>query len=634
MSAPRTLGPYRILRELGRGGQGVVWEAEDPRTGRSVAIKQLLSADTELLLRFRREGELLARLRQPGLVRVHLLLEDAPAGPALVMERVDGRALGPADVLRLGPSGAARVVAKLAGTIDALHRAGVVHRDLKPENVVLERGDEPVLIDLGLATASDVASLTRSGTSLGTPGFMSPEQARSETLDERTDVFGLGAILYFLLTARPPNGEGPLVATLERAAAGQVDEAPLAGLDPRLVAIVRRALEPNPAHRPSAAALADSLERWQHAPSLPPSPPAPPSGPLRPLVAAGAMVLCAGAALWLLASWALALSGSEPSDPSPALTPGPEPEDEGFSAESPSSPAPLEPPAPPDPAEPPADASGPALRAWPERLGSALYSRLSWSEEKVGDAPDRVAWTLRLRERLKENDRRLARIDLRILGLEATLDHHTLGRTVYPGPKEGILSPARAALHTILPRWVDLRSGALVRLEGTRALERRIIDAIPLRDESAAATIELLAMALERRLPDCLELVHHLCPAPGPLPESWEVVSLDRRGRVWYERRFDRRSPQRVTFALTSRPAGRYPLPPLMTGWPKEGPEDLTLRGTVTLGPRGVERVEATQELRRGQHVRRMSVSWEWERDAERPAATPPGTDSGSPEED
>ncbi|HBP19627.1 MAG TPA: serine/threonine protein kinase, partial [Planctomycetes bacterium] len=144
-----------------------------------VALKQVLAgaADGEALLRFGREAELLARVRQRNVIEIHELGR-SDAGPYLVMELIEGESL--ADRLRLGPlapAAAVEVVSGVAAGVAALHEAGIVHRDLKPENVLLRDGGTPVLLDFGLARELDARSLTETGALLGTPAYMAPEQA-------------------------------------------------------------------------------------------------------------------------------------------------------------------------------------------------------------------------------------------------------------------------------------------------------------------------------------------------------------------------------------------------------------------------------------------------------------------------
>jgi serine/threonine-protein kinase len=264
-------GPYRIHAELGRGGMGVVYRAHHVVLGRDVALKLLTAgayASPEQRLRFVAEARMAARIRHPRIVAIHDAGE-LDGQLYFTMDLIDGDDL--AARLRVAPlptRDAVSLIAHVARAVDHLHAAGILHRDLKPSNVLLDSAGAPHLADFGLARddSAEVAA-TATGTVLGTPTYMAPEQARGQirALDARTDVYGLGAILYELLTGAPPFlGETPLdtlMNVLER-------EPPAPRrLNPRLPRdlqrICLRAMEKDPARRyPSAAALADDLEAW------------------------------------------------------------------------------------------------------------------------------------------------------------------------------------------------------------------------------------------------------------------------------------------------------------------------------------------------------------------------------------
>ncbi|HBP19777.1 MAG TPA: serine/threonine protein kinase, partial [Planctomycetes bacterium] len=188
------LGPYRLEAELGRGGMGAVYRAFDERAQRHVALKVLLpGADPEEVLRLRREAEALAQLALPGVVRVHST-GLAEGQPYVDMELIQGESLA-ARLRREGalPSAeAAALTQGLAETLARVHAAGILHRDLKPANVLLHPERGPLLVDFGLARISDRTRLTETGEVMGTPAYMSPEQARGERVDARCDVYGLG----------------------------------------------------------------------------------------------------------------------------------------------------------------------------------------------------------------------------------------------------------------------------------------------------------------------------------------------------------------------------------------------------------------------------------------------------------
>ena len=289
---------------------GQVWEAVHLPTGAARALKVLPSPGPELLLRLQREGQALGRLSHPHVVRVHA------AGvheglPWLSLDLIEGGDLagrlareGP-----LAPTEAARIVCDVARGLAAAHAVGVLHRDLKPENVLFTGEGRAVLADFGLARVSGEGSLTRTGELAGTPSYMAPEQVRGEPADARTDVHGLGGLLYAALTGEPPAGRGSLLQVLERAR----DRAPAPpsslrpGLPRELDAVCARALARDPAERyPAAAALAEDLEAWlRGAPRA--------RGALRSLLGAAAAAGAIGLGALLWAAWPR--SGAPPAEP-------------------------------------------------------------------------------------------------------------------------------------------------------------------------------------------------------------------------------------------------------------------------------------------------------------------------------
>ncbi|MFN0243095.1 MAG: protein kinase domain-containing protein [Planctomycetota bacterium] len=242
VSAPTRIGPYRIEGELGSGGMGRVFRCvHDDDEAAPLALKLLhlpLADRTRSLERFRREGQALARIAHPGVVRIHEtgLFDGRPyiamervegtslaAHIAAARERMHGAGLAPRDALDLpgeGPSleRAVRVVARTARAIACVHASGVLHRDLNPRNVLVRANGEPVVIDFGLMRTGDDPTLTGTGDVLGTPQYLAPEQARGERADERTDVFGLGCVLRELLSLAPPRLETGTFGLLRRAA--------------------------------------------------------------------------------------------------------------------------------------------------------------------------------------------------------------------------------------------------------------------------------------------------------------------------------------------------------------------------------------------------------------------------------
>ena len=220
------LGPYQIVREIGRGGQGTVYLADDLSLGRPVALKVLegfLGGNTEAIERFRREAEITSKLDTPGICAVYAIGEDR-GSLWIAMRYVDGEPLAKTIAARAAaaapdrsPSGPrtrgeiASVLALFEQTARILHVAhenGVIHRDIKPGNVMVTKDGEPVVLDFGLAQdlGTEHPTLTATGSSVGTPAYMSPEQIATEhlRLDRRTDVYSLGVSLYESLTHERP----------------------------------------------------------------------------------------------------------------------------------------------------------------------------------------------------------------------------------------------------------------------------------------------------------------------------------------------------------------------------------------------------------------------------------------------
>lgn len=264
------VGEYELLEEIGRGGMGVIYKARQAGLDRLVAVKMLLAgefADAKARQRFLREARIAARLTHPGIVTLHEVGE-YQGRPYFAMEFVPGPNL--AQLCRgdlLPVKTAARYVEHLARAVHFAHQHGVIHRDLKPANILISPDDEPKLTDFGL-TKSLVDS-TRTVESAGSPNFMAPEQADPTfgPTGTATDIFGLGAVLYFLLTGRPPvMGESltetlRAVVTCEPVAPGKLRPA----LPRDLETIVMRCLEREPSRRyASALEVAEELARWRN----------------------------------------------------------------------------------------------------------------------------------------------------------------------------------------------------------------------------------------------------------------------------------------------------------------------------------------------------------------------------------
>ncbi len=268
---PRRVGDYELLSELARGGMGVVYLARQVSLDRRVAVKLLLPgfvASPARLARFRSEATLAARLRHPNIVAIHDVGEHEGA-PFFSMDYVEGRDLG--RLVRdqgVGARQAAGLVRGVARAIQYAHERGVLHRDLKPSNVLVTPEGEPWVTDFGLAKPLDPESdLTLSGEILGSPSFMSPEQAsgRKRQIDVRSDVYGLGGLLYYTLTGRPPFVGDSVSDTLRRVVAG--DLVPPSVLRPgiplELGIVAMRCLARDPRHRyASAGEVAEDLDRF------------------------------------------------------------------------------------------------------------------------------------------------------------------------------------------------------------------------------------------------------------------------------------------------------------------------------------------------------------------------------------
>jgi serine/threonine-protein kinase len=267
---PRIPG-YEVLQELGRGGMGVVYKALHLRLNRPVALKMLLGGDhagPRERARFQREAEAVAGLRHENVVRVHDV-GDHEGRPYFTMEYVEGGSL--AQHLAGTPQAArpaAALVATLAGAVQAAHACGVAHRDLKPANVLLTADGTPKVSDFGLARRLEGgAGLTQSGVLVGTPSYMAPEQARgqAQAIGPAVDVYALGAILYELLTGRPPFSGETAAATVQQVLTQ--DPVPPSRLNhsvPRdLETVCLKCLHKEPGRRyTSALALADDLRRF------------------------------------------------------------------------------------------------------------------------------------------------------------------------------------------------------------------------------------------------------------------------------------------------------------------------------------------------------------------------------------
>jgi hypothetical protein len=321
---PELVGKYEIVRPLGSGGQASAVLAFDPDLRRHVVVKRYHEARTpEQQDAVLKEGRALARVQSPFVARC-LSAERDNGAPYLVVEYVPGRNL--AEQLRAGPVPvelAAALVARLAEGLAAVHACGLLHRDIKPANVIVGDDGAPRLVDFGLACPFAGEDLRRVS---GTLPYMAPEQARgeSERIDPRTDVYGLGAVLYELLTGRQPHANPDRNALWEEVRSGRVT--PAVKLNPTvgeaLNAICMRCLAADPGRRfASAAALAAELQNWQ-------------LGHVRGKMRLKWLVAATGAAAVLLVGFAWApwrgapqgtAGGVQPASAAPGLGGGPKP---------------------------------------------------------------------------------------------------------------------------------------------------------------------------------------------------------------------------------------------------------------------------------------------------------------------
>ncbi len=271
MSQGRMLGDrYEIGEVIGRGGMAEVHEARDLRLGRRVAVKILrpdLARDPSFQVRFRREAQSAAALNHPNIVAVYDTGEDSLTSesgetvvvPYIVMEYVDGMTLRQllASGRRLLPERALEITAGVLSALDYAHRHGIVHRDIKPGNVMLTRTGDVKVMDFGIARAVNDANsgMTTTSTVMGTAQYLSPEQARGEVVDARSDLYSCGVLLYELLTGRPPfTGDSPVSIAYQHVSEmpqppSQVDS----GVSPEIDAVVLRALAKRPDDRYQSA---------------------------------------------------------------------------------------------------------------------------------------------------------------------------------------------------------------------------------------------------------------------------------------------------------------------------------------------------------------------------------------------
>jgi eukaryotic-like serine/threonine-protein kinase len=257
----RRIGKYLVKGELGRGGMGAVYLAEQPGLGREVAIKELIlspAADPTALMRFLQEAQVMARTSHPNLVQVHDLEQIGDAN-YIVLEFVRGRSLR--DMLNLGPVPLPQTFAVMHGVLQALdyaHKHSIVHRDMKPENVLLSDEGNVKVADFGIARLTDDSgpggTATKTGTTVGTPQYMSPEQVASSKVDGRSDLYSAGIMFYELVVGQPPftasEADGPFTLMAKHVQAPpKPPSVHRPGLDMRLEEVILKSLSKRPEER-------------------------------------------------------------------------------------------------------------------------------------------------------------------------------------------------------------------------------------------------------------------------------------------------------------------------------------------------------------------------------------------------
>ncbi len=276
------VGHYTIVEKLGSGGMGDVYRARDTKLGRDVAIKMLaerFSTDREILARFIREARAASALNHPNIITIYEI-GTHELGPYIAMEYIDGKTLR--DVLQIGPlplHEVLRIATQVASGLAQAHEAGIIHRDLKPNNLMLVRDGRVKILDFGLAklaeknpdqerssdSTTDMVE-TRTGIVMGTPPYMSPEQAAGKPVDFTTDQFSFGTILYEMATGKLPFDRDTPVQTMASIITDEPE--PILRLNPQLPPalhlVIERCHVKNPKHRyPSTRRLAKDLEGLQ-----------------------------------------------------------------------------------------------------------------------------------------------------------------------------------------------------------------------------------------------------------------------------------------------------------------------------------------------------------------------------------
>jgi serine/threonine protein kinase len=252
------LGPYKLLNRIGHGGMGEVWKAEDTNLLRTVAVKLLkdeMASNAEWKARFLREARTVARLSHPNIATIYAV-DEVDNRMYIAMELVEGESLKALIAARsLSMPDAVRIIKRCADALAEAHGHGIVHRDVKPENIVVTRRGVKML-DFGIAKlidapAEDAGKLTSDGTVIGTPDYMSPQQALGKEIDHRSDIFSLGVVLYEALTGQHPFARASVTETLVNIVTREAPDLAKALPDapPALIDIVQKAIKKKPDER-------------------------------------------------------------------------------------------------------------------------------------------------------------------------------------------------------------------------------------------------------------------------------------------------------------------------------------------------------------------------------------------------
>ena len=497
---PPQLGPYQRVRELDRGAMGAVYEVVHVSTGVRYALKtilpHLLEGESEMGQRFRREAQLLAQLDHPHVVAVHSADFSGPV-PYLVQDLVTGGTLDKR--IRQGPLAldeALEVLLEVTAGIAHAHERGVLHRDLKPANVLFDAQGKPRVVDFGLAlSTSERERLTQTGTILGSPAYMPPEQAlATKECDERSDVYALGALGYALFTGRAPFEGDFNLAVLEQV----ISEPPppprslRPGLPRPLEAVLLRALAKDPAERPaSARELARELRAARAE--------APGDHSLRALIGLAALSLLVAA---LALGWA-ASRGRGPASATPAHAASPSPARRATPSGSVGAPAPT--------------------RAWrwtpPEGVSRHC---LQWtcreSEDAGEDFVNRLTLVFRLEARGEGEFGGI--VEAVRCNIDGKVRHDSLAGT--SAGLGHLLEPLRGADFEL---ELDLRSGE-TRVQGLP----KLIELTPKKLIFAGLAVRLCNLFTNPVVSDMLSASWGVFPPEGAPAPSWE-----RSGPVWLD---------------------------------------------------------------------------------------------------